>query len=500
MREVMAYRDARQKEFAEHPFFQWLHSDRVSIEERLNFAPMGALFIMQFRDMSRWVLRFPQPRNEFEWVINHGTYEDEKHSRLFLETWREQLLDERLGWKASDVLWWCFLSPDQEVFRLNGIEFISLSVEDGGDPLIRFGHHEGGEATGHVGLGNTSKVATELSKRTGLAYRYWGSHHLDLETGHVGNIEGVFEEVTLDPARRTRAIELCGRIFDVFDRVFDAFLAYAHDYLEKNAVPRRPNTVRRASEEWAAPPLAIRPVDHRDEIVYERLCERKARVAQHPFYAWLRADNGLSARQKLQRFIPMWVIDILGYRDLNRYALPYPLADDPAKEAINLWANRLSAHSDMFMTDWDALGLDDLLGFTASQTFEFLFLDDDMDLHREHMIEFVKLAVRYTDPAVRWWTMAALESTGEQFFAHTKPLACAVETEIGARLDYLSGRHDAPLDATNTGGAQDGSPVARLTAETVGVALNLVDQVFDSIESQLWLSLAIARANKFDVP
>lgn len=43
-----------------------------------------------------------------------------------------------------------------------------------------------------------------------------------------------------------------------------------------------------------------------------------------------------------------------------------------------------------------------LLGYTASQTLEFLFLDQDMDLHREQMIEFGKLALRYTDPALRW--------------------------------------------------------------------------------------------------
>jgi hypothetical protein len=39
-----------------------------------------------------------------------------------------------------------------------------------------------------------------------------------------------------------------------------------------------------------------------------------------------------------------------------------------------------------------------------------------------------------------------------------------------------------------------------LTAETVSVALSVVDQVFDSMESELWRSLAVARANKFNLP
>lgn len=57
MEEVMALRDSRQAAISKHPLFEWLHSDRVAIEDRLKFAPMGAFFMMQFRDMNRWVLQ-----------------------------------------------------------------------------------------------------------------------------------------------------------------------------------------------------------------------------------------------------------------------------------------------------------------------------------------------------------------------------------------------------------------------------------------------------------
>jgi hypothetical protein len=67
------------------------------------FAPMAALFVMQFRDMNRWVLRFPEPRDEYKWIIDSGTREDETHSRLFMEDWRKLNLDPRLGWKTSDM-------------------------------------------------------------------------------------------------------------------------------------------------------------------------------------------------------------------------------------------------------------------------------------------------------------------------------------------------------------------------------------------------------------
>jgi hypothetical protein len=497
MKDVMVLRDDRQAAIWEHRFFKWLHSGSVPIEDRLKFAPMAAFFIMQFGDMNRWVLRFPHVRDEFEWVINLGTHEDETHSRMFLEDWRKLNLDGHLRWRASDTLWWLFLSPDQELFRRSGIEFAALAVEDGDDALIRFGHSEAVEATGHVMFSNTAAVAKNLAAATGLEYQYFGAYHLNLESGHVANTEGVFEEAVLDPERRRQARDLCDRMFDVFERFFDGFLSYAETYLDNGTVPRRQAEPARVTAEWTAPPLEIRPGHQREKEVAQRISQRKAQAAAHPFYAWLRADNGHSAKQKLQRFVPMWVMDILGYRDLNRYAMTYPEPRNAAELAINAWAVRLSAHSGLFLSDWDSLELDDVLGHRASDTLEFLFLDQDMDLHRENMMEFVKLALRHRDPAVRWWMMAALESTGEEFFAHTQRLAATVESETGLRLDYLSGRHDVP--GASTPGLPDGVPPAPLSAEGLHIALKVVDHVFDSMEAQLWRSLAVARANKFNV-
>ena len=114
-------------------------------------------------------------------------------------------------------------------------------------------------------------------------------------------------------------------------------------------------------------------------------------------------------------------MDVMGYRDLARYALTYPDPQNEAEHAISRWAGELSAHSGLFLRDWDSLGLDERLGFTASDTLEYVFLDPDLDAHRRHLIEFAKLAMRFPDPAVRWWLMAALEATGESFFACTPP-------------------------------------------------------------------------------
>jgi hypothetical protein len=492
----MQLRDAGQAAVRGHPFFEWLSSDLVPAQDRLAIGPAGALFIMQFRDMNRWVLRFAEPHNEYEWVINLGTLEDEKHSKMFLEDWRKLDLDTRLGWRTSDMLWWLFLSSDQETFRRSGIEFIRLVVDDGGDALIRFGHSEAGEATGHVMLSNTARVAATLSRRTGLEYRYFGPHHLDLESGHVGNTQGVFETVVLDPARRERSIEACQRMFSIFDDIFDGFLDYAATYLDFGTVPRRPQLSASARDDWTAPALVIDPRDDHDTEMLRHIEEHKNRLKAHPFYEWLRHEN-VSPADKLRQFIPMWVMDILGYRDLTKYALTFAEPSCAGEHAVNAWASRLSEHSGLFLSDWDALGLDHMLNHTASDALEWLFFDPDMDLHRQNMIEFAKIALQHSDPVLRWWMLVALESTGEEFFTQTRPLALAAEAETGGRLDYLAGRHDPPTARGSTSDRTEASAPASLTGEQLELAKSITDHVFHSMERQLWRSYAIVRAGKY---
>lgn len=186
----------------------------------------------------------------------------------------------------------------------------------------------------------------------------------------------------------------------------------------------------------------------------------------------------------------------MGYPDLHKYALAYPDdIDDPAAVEVRSLTQRLLGHNHIFMTDWDALELDDILGYNASECLEWLFLDQDMDPHRLHMIEFAKLALRHTDPAIRWWFVVSLEWTGAVFFTHTAALARQVEAETDTRLDYLCGRHEPPgLPALS------GRPPARLTPETLPVVQNIISTAFAAIDQLLTRSLAVAKANKFNVP
>ncbi|EGZ2504425.1 hypothetical protein D3K10_005162, partial [Escherichia coli] len=88
MKKFYQFRDEQRKELEQHDFYSLISSDCIALKDKLLFAPVMAHFIMNFRDMNKWVIRFDNNDNEYKSVINGGTIEDETHSRLFLEDWR----------------------------------------------------------------------------------------------------------------------------------------------------------------------------------------------------------------------------------------------------------------------------------------------------------------------------------------------------------------------------------------------------------------------------
>lgn len=513
MKQFMEYKRRRAAELDRHPFIAWLDENNVDVTEKLMFAPIMAIFVMNFRDMNLWVLRFDeQPDEHFRAIINGNTHEDETHSLLFLEDWDKLGLDSALGWSAGDTLTWLFASPETECFRRYGVEFVKLAVEDGGDPMLRFTHSEAGEACGHVFFRHVVGPAARLSDHTGLNYRYFGHYHLDRELGHVMESEGEFEEHVLEPQIRARGMEFGERMFDIFFGIFDAFGQYARDYVESGNVP-----LPMASAAHALPRRPFEPVhalpepvnDQRDEPYSESarhlqsvLERRMQRAEAHPFYAWLRTAE-VAPADKLRRFIPLWVMDIMGYRDLNHYVFHYDQPQGRLQRAINAWVNDLETHSGLFFADWRALGMDDILGWGARETLEFCFFDPGMDVHRRNIIQFMKLGLRHPDPVLRFWLMHALEASGEAFFANTRDLACAAEAVGIGPLDYLGDRHELAhrepacerIQALRAAFVRE-----PLTPAQVATAERMIHVVFDALEEQLWLSLHAAESNRFRIP
>jgi hypothetical protein len=77
MQEIMAIKRERAQRLAGHPFYAWLQGTSVPTARKLLFAPIMVNFVMNFRDMNKWFLRFPpsqdrfknRPRQQNSWVI-----------------------------------------------------------------------------------------------------------------------------------------------------------------------------------------------------------------------------------------------------------------------------------------------------------------------------------------------------------------------------------------------------------------------------------------------
>ncbi|MEU8124841.1 hypothetical protein AB0C21_39535 [Spirillospora sp. NPDC049024] len=503
MENVFALVAKRQKDLDRHPLFTWMNSDETRVPDPLLIMPAMATFSMGFRDVNKWVFRYPEAADDLERGINVHTFEDQTHSRLFLEDWKRLGLNERLGWKASDTLWWLFQAEVNEIARDHGVYFLSMAVADDKDPLLRFAQSEMMEALGAVFFKHASKIAIRFTEQTGTELPYMGPFHLALETGHM-DCEEIFQEQHLDEPRRRRALELADTIYRIFSEQLDMWLIYAQKYIDTGNPPRPPAQPPIDSGAGAVPgprPTADGPVHHSQEPLQRLLTERRKRSEAHPFYSWLenRGDR-VTAIQALQRFIPMWTMDIMGYRDLNRYAMRYAEPSGDLHRAVNSWVDDLTTHNTLFLNDWKQLGLDEILGWNGSDTLEFCYLDPQTDVHRRNIVKFTELAVGNDDPLLRLWLMHALETSGEPFFRRTKALADEAEATTDVRLDYLGDRHEIAHQTP----APSAAPAAHfkdrpLEPAAREAAAHMIETVYDAADEQLEISLDVALSNKFGI-
>ena len=499
MREVLAAIADRRREIDGHPLYAWMASDAAPLEQRFAFSPLFANFILGFRDLNRWFMRYPEPRDAYEEAINRHTEEDETHSALFLEDWHELGLDEQLGWGFEDTAAWYYAAPETEVFRRYAMRIMQMCVETP-DPLVRFGFMEAIEACGHVFFGHTAPLAERLAARTGAALRYYGPYHLGRETGALIDADDLFDAAVLTPAQRAESLRLVHEVFDMFVDKNDHLLAYARRVTAGGAVPRPASALRDLSA--AAPvtaPVAAaldrEPPSPDQQPIADRLRARTDELAAHPFPAWISGGAGDPA-ERAAVFLPLWVPDIMGYGDLMTYAVPFRAPATPQERALNRRVALLASHHRLFARDAAALRLDERVPLSAGEALRFLGYGRRTDLQRRSLAAFVDAAYRHPSPVVRYWLVEALQASGDAFFRHGGALARELEAREGVRLDYLADRHPLAHPELPPDPEADAVAFARLpvTAAEREAAIAIVDTVFDRLREQFDQSMRVVAA------
>ncbi|EKA9327357.1 hypothetical protein OMV31_004807, partial [Salmonella enterica] len=65
MKKFYQFRNKQKKNLEKHAFYSLISSDCIELKDKLLFAPVMAHFIMNFRDMNKWVIRFDNNDNEY---------------------------------------------------------------------------------------------------------------------------------------------------------------------------------------------------------------------------------------------------------------------------------------------------------------------------------------------------------------------------------------------------------------------------------------------------
>jgi hypothetical protein len=492
-----------------HQFFDWLNSETVPLERRFVFSPVMIDFIMGFADLNKWFLRYPEPQNELQRAINEHTEEDQTHSRLFYENWYTLSLGELAAWSPGKMLWWLFHSHDAEVVRRFGMDLLRLSARHS-DPLVRFPMMEAIEICGDVFFGHTAPIAAELSKKHNLPHDYYGKYHRDRETGHLQADEAPLLRQNLSDSQLAEARLAVEHVFTMFCAVLDQLLDYCErsadyrkmlldldgEHLDAIAPPLNRNTLAAISD--ALVPPSSTPPSLSQLAVLRHLQEKTARLSQHPFLTWLKGTDDVEPKDRLRGFVALWGVDIAGYKDFNQLVLRYPEPHTPLEQALNEWTSNLATHGSLFLRDWQALQIDEVLAWDAGETIAFYFLGNETEVHRRNMAKVKHRAFRNENPLVRFWLIKALEDSGEALFAATAPLAHLVEAQEDVTLDYWAHRHQL----AETPGSASAHDIASLflaqplSAEQRSECCEIIDTIFENMAEQFDLSLATAWRQK----
>ena len=219
----------RSRSYAAQPLFTFFRDERIDPVQRFAFCPYVAFFALSFGDINRHVLRDDTSSDAYQQMINVHTEEDDHHWQWFLEDVAKLGFDQSM----SSMDWLSLLWHEQTApTRLITYNLVSLLRPL--ESVLRLVVMESIEETGNVFFGALAQAADEFQRKTGTELRFFGSYHLDKESGHlVGSDHRNLAAIELSDAQRAEGLRLV-------DQVFGWFEAWSGDilsYLEGRSAP-----------------------------------------------------------------------------------------------------------------------------------------------------------------------------------------------------------------------------------------------------------------------
>ncbi|WP_224368948.1 hypothetical protein [Hyalangium versicolor] len=245
MKAVLEHIEAKQANFAKHPFFAELRLDRP-IEQIASFAPRLAFWVMSFQDILRLNEQMVVDPT-LKRIARHHRDEDLGHERWFLEDIAKltggPLTISALYGRASASTRDAAYQLITEVYRATDDRLRIVLV------LVL-------ESTGHVFFGRTA-VLTNAATQSPQKLKYFSDFHLHIEQAHEvfeSEIERQILSIPMPPSLEAEALSLVDRAYSAFDAMFHGLRDELAQRREKPAGVQAPEA---SGPVLAAPPPVL---------------------------------------------------------------------------------------------------------------------------------------------------------------------------------------------------------------------------------------------------
>ncbi|MFK8181823.1 MAG: hypothetical protein AB8B99_00515 [Phormidesmis sp.] len=225
MKDILAYIEGKKASYERLPFFNFLRDRDISPQQRLAFAPSFAFFVMGFGELNKHAFRQEPTTDEVQIIINQHTYEDDSHWIWFLEDLEKLGADESLSFsKTLKFLW----SQENNFSRWTTYRLYQLTHQAA--PIQKLVVIEAIEATADIFLDLTSQIAEQLQTEGETACKYFGQHHLDIDSNHTMHSDDAdhkVEDIVVLEDFKARAYELVDEVFALFTDFSDSLHQYS---------------------------------------------------------------------------------------------------------------------------------------------------------------------------------------------------------------------------------------------------------------------------------
>ncbi|MBM7116747.1 hypothetical protein [Archangium primigenium] len=222
--------------------------------------------------------------------------------------------------------------------------------------------------------------------------------------------------------------------------------------------------------------------------ITDRIESNKRRLDQSALMMFVQ-DASVEPRRRFS-FVPCMAPFVMGFSDVNKYALRDEGSQDPIQHLINVHSQEDDHHWGMYLKDLRTLGLNAQLDLNGALR---LLWGDDRQKTRQTIYSLMGL-IENTTPAVRMAVVEAIEATGDVAFTRFSALATEFEKSTGETLAYFGALHK-DLESGHAMGTEDIEAkvsAIEMSPEMEREALGLVDQVFELFHRMFeeWMAYA----------